>query len=56
MQATESRKAYESPAVVAIGSMAEKTEFFGWTRYLWERKLNHWASKHPGYPEQPEYS
>ncbi|MDR5906848.1 hypothetical protein [Franzmannia qiaohouensis] len=56
MQGSESRKAYESPAVVAIGSMAEKTEFWGWKHYLWQRKLDHWRSKKPSYPDEPEYS
>lgn len=56
MQSAGSRKVYETPAVMAIGSMAEKTEFFGWKRYLWERKLNYWASRKPSYSDEPEYS
>lgn len=55
MQGNDSRKAYESPAVAAIGTMAEKTEFF-FGRWLWERKLEHWRSKKPSFPDEPEYS
>nr|WP_290826594.1 hypothetical protein [Halomonas sp.] len=56
MQNIEPRKAYEAPAVVAIGSMAEKTEFSSWFQYLMKRKIEHWQSKKPVFSEQPEYS
>lgn len=56
MQTIEPRKAYEPPAVVAIGSMAEKTEFSSWFHYLMKKKIDYWQSKQPTFPEQPEHS
>lgn len=56
MKNIEPLKVYEAPAVVAIGSMAEKTEFSSWFHYLMKKKIEHWHSKRPVFSEQPEYS
>lgn len=56
MQNIKPRKAYDPPAVVAIGSMAEKTEFSSWFQYIMKKKIDHWQSKQPSFSEQPEYS
>ena len=56
MQGSQPRKAYKPPALVAIGTMAEKTEFWGWKQYLWQKTFDHWYSKKIRYPDEPEYS
>jgi len=64
MAKTEERKVYERPALVEIGSMAEKTEFFfspDFFEKLFAMKKHYFHKKYGGkdnwgHPSEPEFS
>lgn len=64
MGMTKVRKVYERPALVEIGSMAEKTEFFfspGFFEKLFAVKQHYFQKKFgghhpPSFPDVPDFS
>lgn len=63
MGTTAARKVYESPTLIEIGTIEEKTEFFSFISFekLFAIK-KHYLNKHynqhrpPSFPETPDFS